>query len=332
MNIGVTCTLKSHVTAPHGAPEDALVEYDSDTTLTAVRQALERLGHTVRPLGYGRALLENLLARRPDLVFNFAEGVGGRSRAAQVPAVLEMLGVPYTHSDPLTLGVTQDKAMAKRIVASHGLATPRSQVIALDGTVDAALALRFPVIAKPLFEGSSMGIRRDSRVEAPDALARKVQHLLATYREPVLVEEFCPGPEFTVAVLGHERTARVLGVAGLRALRVPQERFVYSLEIKQSADWAAEVAIESPPPAPAETLAAVEALALHAYRALGCRDVGRVDIRLDADGKPCFLELNALPGLVPEWSDLAFIARGANLDYDGLIAAILEGARQRLGL
>ena len=128
MNIGITCTLKSHVTAPHGAPEDALVEYDSDTTLTAVRQALERLGHTVRPLGYGRALLENLLARRPDLVFNFAEGVGGRSRAAQVPAVLEMLGVPYTHSDPLTLGVTQDKAMAKRIVASHGLATPRSHV------------------------------------------------------------------------------------------------------------------------------------------------------------------------------------------------------------
>jgi D-alanine-D-alanine ligase len=331
LDIGVTCNLKRDVAPRPGQPEDALVEYDSDATLHAVLSAIEAAGHRARYLGYGEPLIDALRSARPQLVFNFAEGVGGRSRAAQVPALLEMLGVPYTHSDPLTLAVAQDKAVCKHVVRSHGVRTARFCVI--EEVADISLAdLRYPLFAKPVGEGSSMGIHEDARVEDARALEALVRRLIERYREPVLVEEFLPGAEFTVGILGTGPSARVLGTSSISPRRVSNERFVYSLSIKQLSDWREHVEIECPPRCDARTRDAVEQCALAAYRALGCRDVGRVDVRLDRDGEPSFIELNPLPGIAPGYSDLAMITEASGQTHPWLIRQIIDGARARLGL
>lgn len=328
MDIGICYTLKTDVPARLDAPDDALEEYDSEQTIDAIQRALEEDGHSVRRLGYGRAFLEGVLERRPALVFNVAEGVGSRSREAHVPAVLEMLGIPFTHSDPLTLSAAQDKAVAKRIVASFGCATPAFQVIERPEDLD-DVRLRYPLFAKPLCEGSSMGVHQDSRVEGPEELRERVAGLLEGYRQPVLVEEFCPGAEFTTAILGTGAGARVLGTRGVRRSQVAQDRFVYSLEIKRNDGLQAPDALGDYAPGLVEE---VESLALRSYRALGCRDVGRVDVRVDAAGVPRFLELNALPGLAPGWSDLSLIAAARGMDHASLIRAITGHARARYGL
>jgi D-alanine-D-alanine ligase len=270
-----------------------------------------------------------MLERPPQLVFNIAEGVGTRSREAHVPAVAEMLGVPITHSDPLTLAVALDKAMAKRVVMAAGVPTPRFAVVdrpaqALD------LPLTFPLLPKPLFEGSSMGVRKTSRALDARALKEQVEWLLADYRQPVLVEEFCPGPEFTVGVLGTDSGARVIGVMEIAPKRMKPEEFVYSLEVKRN--YQEEVEYRVPPPQPEALIRAAEDVALRAYRALGCRDVARVDLRTDAQGQPRFLEVNPLPGLNPVTGDLVILSERSGVPYVELINRIVDGARARSGL
>lgn len=326
LDIGIACDLKSDFAGQVDGPDDRLEEYDSTATVEAIAAALRALGHAPRILGGGRRFLERVLSRPPDLVFNIAEGFGTRSREAHVPAVCEMLGIPFTHSDPLTLAVTLDKAAAKRLVASAGGATPGFAVV--ESLEDlAGVSLPFPLIAKPLFEGSSMGIRRTSRVDDGRALRREVERLLEDYREPVLVEEFCPGAEITVGILGEGATARAIGAMEIVPRRGSRERFVYSLEVKR--DWRTEVEYHVPPRQPETTVRAVLDLALAAYRALGCRDVGRVDTRLAADGIPRFLEANPLPGLAPETGDLVILAERSGLSYEALIDRIVQGALAR---
>lgn len=331
MRVGIAFDLKSEVArrAPSGAPDDFLEEYDSPATIEAIEGALRGLGHTPVRLGGGRDFLERVLADAPDLVFNIAEGFGSRSREAHVPAVLEMLGVPYTHSDPLTLAVTLDKGVAKRLAASAGVRTPRFVVVS-EAAQAASLGLELPVIVKPLWEGSSKGIRNSSRITDPGALGPTVAKLLADYGEPVLVEEFCPGPEFTVGVVGTGRDARVLGALEIVPRRAKPEEFVYSLEVKRN--WEVEVEYHVPPRRPAEVVADVERVALDAYRALDCRDVGRVDVRLDRSGKASFLEVNPLPGIHPVTGDLCILARGRGVSYDRLIAEVVASARKRWGI
>lgn len=326
MDIGIAYDLKSDFADAAEGPEDRLEEYDSEATVDAIAEALRALGHAPRRLGGGRAFLERVLAAPPALVFNIAEGFGTRSREAHVPAVLEMLRIPCTHSDPLTLAVTLDKAIAKRIVASAGVPTPRFAVVEGPGP---APALDFPVIAKPLFEGSSMGIRDSSRCEDGASLRAQVDRLLGGYGQPVLVEEFCPGPEFTVGVLGTGAGARVIGIMEILPKRRPADRFIYSLEAKRN--YAEEVEYRVPPDRPPALLRKVEEAALGAHRVLGCRDVSRVDLRVGADGEPKFLEVNPLPGLNPVTGDLVILSGRSGLDYRGLIGAIVEGARARLG-
>lgn len=329
LDIGITCNLASEVTAREGQPEDALVEYDSERTLRAVERAIEQMGHRPRYLGYGEALIERLREKRPDLVFNFAEGIGGRSRSAHVPALLEMLGVPHTHSDALTLAVSQDKAVCKHVVRSHGIRTAPFVVIERVEQL-AGVSMEFPLFAKPVGEGSSMGITERAKVRDRAELVACVTALLERYREPVLVEAFLPGAEFTVGLLGTGPTARVLGASSLTPRRVSADEFVYSLAIKQLPDWSEHVSIECPPRADAATRAEVESVALDAYRALGCRDVGRVDVRLDGEGRAAFIELNPLPGIAPGYSDLAMITEAMGQSYDWLVAQIIEGALARL--
>jgi D-alanine-D-alanine ligase len=283
-------------------------------------------------LGDGRPLLERLLADPPEFVFNFAEGHGiARSREARVPAVLEMLGIPYSGSDPLTLAATLDKDCAKRLVASAGVAVPRGRVVLPGDDLDALRSLAgasglYPAIVKPAWEGSSKGIRGKCVVDTPDELADAAGILLAQ-RQPVLVEEFVPGEELTVGIVGND-PPEVVGI--LRVLpRQATERFVYSLEVKR--DWRRLVSYECPARLPAAQLRAVEEAALQAYRVLGCRDVSRVDLRL-RDGVPYFLEVNPLPGLNPETSDLVILARLAGWSYEKLIGSILNAALHRQGL
>jgi D-alanine-D-alanine ligase len=326
VDIGIAYDLRSDFRVAEGDPEDRLEEYDSEATVEAIAAALAANGHRPRPMGGGRRFLEEALRRPPDLVFNIAEGRGARSREAQVPAACEMLGIRCTHSDPLTLALTLDKAMAKKVVVADGVPTPRFALV--EAPDDPALArLAFPVIAKPNAEGSSMGIRRGSRVEAPADLRTLVAGLLRDYREPVLVEEFCPGAEFTVGILGTGPSASILGVMEVAPRRGRPEEFVYSLEVKRN--YLEEVEYFVPPRSAPALIARVRATALAAHRSLGCRDVARVDLRVGSDGEPKFLEVNPLPGLDPRSGDLPILAGRVGMPYEALIGRIVESALAR---
>jgi len=331
MRIGITYDLKSEQPLAADLPDDFQEEFDSPVTLEAIAAVLRGLGHEVDLLGDGKEMLARLLSDPPDLVFNFAEGQGiGRSREARVPAVLEMLDIPYTGSDPLTCAVTLDKDCAKRVVESAGVVCPRG--VLLRPGDDAAEVVRtdrafpgFPALVKPAWEGSSKGIRNKCLVESREELSEVVESLRRDHRQPILVEEFIAGEELTVGLIGNDDPL-VIGVMRVMPRQNP-ERFVYSLEVKR--DWEAQVRYECPPRLPAALLDAVCRSARQAYRVLGCRDVARVDFRV-RDGIPYFLEVNPLPGLNPHSSDLVFLARLSGWTYDQLIESILNATLDRL--
>lgn len=336
MKIGIAYDLKSDFAEAHGGgPEDALEEYDSPTTVAAIERALATRGHDVVRLGGRRNFITAVLETPPDLVFNISEGRGSRSREAHVPAVCEMLGIAYTHSDPLTMALSLDKGLAKRVVQSFGVPTPRFAVVETARDLE-RVALAYPLFAKPLFEGSSMGIRKNSKIEDASALRAKVGKLLDDYKEPVLVEEFCSGVEYTVAILGSGASARIVGVMEIIPKKIAVEDFVYSLEMKRSPDWQSEMEYVVPPRCGARGVAAIEAVALGAYRALGCRDIARVDVRASTrsarEGEPLFIEANPLPGIAPGWSDLALLWERVGRTYDDLVHSIVDEARARLAL
>jgi D-alanine-D-alanine ligase len=327
MKIGLAYNLAPEHPPEHGR-SDRFDEYDEPHTIERLQEVLEQLGHDVIGLGAGREFLDAVLSEPCDLVFNIAEGAGGRSREAHVPAVCELLEIPYTHSDPLTLAATLDKSVAKAVVAAAGINTPAHAVIErADETVD----LRFPVIAKPLAEGTRMGLRASSRAEDAAQLYTEAARLLADYEQPVLVEEFCTGAEFTVAVFGTGASAEALGVMEIApGPGQPIEHWVYTLAVKQLGPPA--LSYRTPPDRPAALIDETLALGLAAHRALRCRDVSRVDIRLDADGRPSFLESNPLPGLHEGFSDLLCLTDGYGISFEQVIDRILSSARQRLGL
>jgi D-alanine-D-alanine ligase len=334
MKVGLTYNLKSDAPSSPSPdlPDDLQEEFDSPVTIDALASVLSGLGHEVVRLGDGRALLERLLSDPPEFVFNMAEGEGvSRSREARVPAVLEMLGIPYTGSDPLTLAATLDKDCAKRLVRSAQVRVPAGAIVTAEHSFSeirtAASTLTFPVLVKPAWEGSSKGIRNRCLVRGADELVDVCTWLRRDHRQPILVEEFIAGDELTVGILGNA-PPQVLGV--MRVVpREPVAHFVYSLEVKR--DFRRLVEYQCPPPLPAPILRRVEEAALTAYGVLGCRDVTRVDFRL-RDGVPYFLEVNPLPGINPESSDLVIMATLRGWSYSQLIEAIWQAACLRHGL
>jgi len=330
MIIGITYDLKSTAPSAPDLPDDAQEEFDSPHTIDAIARVLRDLGHRVIKLGDGRDFLQQVLATPPDFVFNFAEGTGvSRSREARVPAVLDLLGIPYTGSDPLTMAVTLDKDCAKTLVAAAGVAVPRSVLLEPDQAVTpAALAdVPLPWVVKPAWEGSSKGIRSKCLVERAADLPDVVAGLRRDHRQPILVEEYIAGVELTVGIHGNT-PPQVLGVMGVVPVQAT-ERFIYSLEVKR--DYRRQVRYECPPAGvAAPQCAAVEGAALAAWRALGCRDIARVDFRL-RDGVPYFLEVNPLPGLNPDDSDLVILAQLAGWSYAQLIETIVNAALRRVG-
>lgn len=329
MKIGITYDLKADLPASDNLPDDIQEEFDSPVTIDAIVAALQSLGHEVERLGDGRELLERLLHQPPDFVFNIAEGHGiGRSREARVPAVLEMLGIPYTGSDPLALAVTLDKDCAKRLIQStRRVKVPRWTVWGPDEPLDeieTSTSLPWTAIVKPAWEGSSKGIRGKCVVDTPQELMEAIDNHRRAYRQPILVEEYIEGDELTVGIMGNS-PPQIIGV--MRVLPTQKEdRFIYSLEVKR--DYLQRVRYECPAKLPSGRLQAVEKAALDVYQALGCRDVARVDFRLK-EGTPYFLEVNPLPGLNPESSDLVILARLAGWSYEQLIERIVQAAVQR---
>ncbi|WP_439622660.1 D-alanine--D-alanine ligase family protein [Gemmata sp.] len=339
MRIGIAFDLKPTGPAPAGAPDDLHEEFDSPVTVRAVADVFRALGHTPVELGNGRPLIEALLKDPPDLVFNFAEGSGvSRSREARVPAVCEMLGIPYTGSDPLALAVALDKDMTRRVAESLGLTVPKGIVLSpppgeYDGDCAEFLpvleeaGLPLPVIAKPTCEGSSKGIRNRCLIRTAAEFGPTVVELWKNYQQPVLVEEFISGDEVTVGIIGND-PPEPLGI--MRVLpKTPGDHFVYSLEVKRN--WEESVEYEAPAELPPAVTRAVEADALAVFAGLGCRDVARADFRV-RDGVPYFLEINPLPGLNPESGDIVFLAYRLGLTYPQLVGMILDAAIKRYGL
>ena len=323
MNIGLVYDLRNEYLA-EGHPEEAVAEFDSESTIAALADAIRACGHEVDLIGRGRTLARRLSEGvRWDLVFTIAEGLDGRSREAQVPALLEMYGIPYTFSDPLACAVTLDKAVAKRLVLSHDLPTPRFCLVSRAADLD-NVRLEYPLFVKPVAEGTGKGIDRLSRVEHAEALREAVLPVLDRFRQPVLVEEYLPGREFTTGILGTGPDARVLGTMEIRVL-ANASAADYTFDVKEKC----ESCVSYTPLDHGPLREAVEALALNAYRALDCRDTGRVDVRLDRDARPAFMELNPLPGLHPTHSDLPMIATQEGMGYNELIDSIIASALRR---
>jgi len=319
--VGMTYDLRADHVAAGMDPEDA-AEFDSEITIGEIEKALWGLGLRVERIGHAKALCRRLVAGdRWDLVFNVCEGLHGRSREAQVPALLELFGIPYVFSDPLTCAVTLDKAIAKQLVRAAGLNTPPFHVVRTAADLG-ALDLPLPVFAKPLQEGTGKGIGPASRIDDAAVLRGRVLALLERHRQPVLVERYLPGREFTTGVVGTGDLARVVG---------SMEIFInpgvgdYGHQVKE--DWKLHCHYEPLLPGPLHD--EVHALALGSYRALECRDGGRVDIRLDWDGRPAFIEVNPLPGLNPHHSDLPMLARMHGMDFSALLEAIVASALLR---
>lgn len=304
-------------------------EYDTQETVDALLAAVEQAGHGAIPIEVDLDCLANLRRHRPDIAFNIAEGLPGPGREAQAPAMCEMAGVPHTGSGVLTLALGLNKAMTKRVLLQHGIATPAFRVIPPDTTASTA-GLRFPLFVKPVREGSSMGISPRSVVRTPEELAAQVNSIHAAYNQPALVEEFLEGREFTIGILGNAEPT-VLPITEINYAALPAGYPpVYTYQFKK--EWEDDRLYPCPAQVDGALERALKDTALATYRAVNCLDVGRVDLRLDAAGVPHVLEINPLPGMAPGFSDLPRQADAAGMTYPELVRTILDRAIARYGL
>src|SRR3954469_19960097 len=306
---------------------DAEAEYDAPETIESIRDALESYGHVVVPLEATADLPRQFMDTPVDLVFNIAEGVAGRNREAAVPALCELMGIPYTGSDAATLSIALDKALSKRVLMQHEILTAEFQVMET-GRERLSSKLKFPLIVKPNQEGSSKGVSASaSVVDDEEALRAIVKELIDRYRQPALIEAYIPGREFTVGLLG-DRRPRVLPPMEILFKDKTNERPVYDFQIKQ--EWEKHVAYQCPAQLSPAELKAIERVCRETFAALDCRDVARVDLRVKPNGDIYVIEVNPLPGLTPGYSDLCLIASAAGIEYRTLIGEILEGGLKRL--
>ncbi len=311
----------------HFATEDEEAEFAGRDTLLAIRDALIRAGADAVILEAGPGLPDDLRREKIRFVFNLAEGRGGRDREAQVPALLSLMGIPYSGADALVLSVTLDKDLCKRVAASYGIRTAPSLLVAPGGE-DGLPALEYPVIVKPNAEGSGKGITEKSVARNEEELRSMLKSLFASYPQQMLVEPYLPGREFTVGILGNGEDMRVFPPMEVVYRHPTQDEFfVYSYRIKK--DYRKHVDYVCPAEIPEEASRAMTDAAGTLYRALGCVDFARVDFRMDAQGRPCFLEMNPLPGLAPDYSDYPMAAEAVGYAYDDLIASIAECAAKR---
>ncbi len=313
---------------------DLYAEWDEPETIDAIEKALSGVGKVIR-LDADAEFPRKVVAARPDFVFNIAEGLYGVNREAHVPAICEFLGIPYHASDPLTLSLALHKGRTKEILAYHGV--PTAPFIVANSRADARnVNLPFPIFAKPALEGSSKGITTRSLCANRAKLVSVVGDLLDVYQEPVLIETYLPGQEFTVAIMGNGREARCLPLVGMKFDELPLNApAIYGYEAKwlwDTPDRPLEL-FECPARIDKELAREIRNVALASYRVLGCRDWARVDVRCDAAGRPLVIEVNPLPGILPNPKDNSCFpkaARAAGMSYDTLIQTVADIAWRRI--
>ena len=326
MLIGLTYDLRQEY-LDAGFTEDETAEFDRISTVEAIEAALRELGHTTDRIGHARQLISRLARGDEwDLVFNFAEGLCGIAREAQIPAILDVYGIPYTFSDPLVLAVTLHKGMTKTLVAAGGVPTPPFAVVERTSDIN-KVELPLPLFAKPVAEGTGKGVTPASKVKDRAALQQVCDDLLRKYEQPVLVETYLPAREFTVGITGTGEAACVVGTIEVILLS-QAEAEVYSYVNKERCEELVEYRYVRPDAD--EEVRTAEDVALKAWRLLGCRDGGRVDLRSDACGVPNFMEVNPLAGMHPEHSDLPILAAKAGVPYVELIRRIIDSASLRI--
>ena len=321
--IGLTYDLRDAWLAM-GYSEVETAEFDRADTIDSIENTLLELGYSVDRIGHVKQLAERLVkGDRWDMVFNICEGMHGIGREAQVPALLDAYQVPYVFSDTLTCALTLHKGFTKDVVRAAGVATPDYAMV-LDRNDIKNVRLAFPVFAKPVAEGTGKGISANSKITDAAQLKQVCESLLTEYGQPVLVERFLPGREFTVGILGTGRQAKALTTLEIELLEGADSE-VYSYRNKEECEELVHYRL-----LPAGKLRRdIETLCLQAWHALGCRDAGRIDVRLDENEKVHFLEVNPLAGIHPEHSDLPIMATMTGMDYNSLIGIIMKSAMQR---
>jgi len=326
MKIGLTYDLRDEY-LHLGYGEEETAEFDRISTVEAIETSLRRLGHTTDRIGHTWNLMARLVAgERWDLVFNIAEGLRGIGREAQVPCILDVHGIPYTFSDPLVMALSLHKGMTKRVLRDGGLPTPPFAEVVRLADLD-GLDLQYPLFAKPVAEGTGKGIDGASVLRTRTDLRERCGDLLERFRQPVLVEEFLPGREFTVGIVGTGDRAAAVGTLEI-VLLAGAEADAYGYVNKENCEELVEyrpVRADRDP-----QVRQAEATALAAWQLLGCRDAGRIDLRCDGAGVPQLIELNPLAGLHPEHSDLPMICTAVGIPYDELIRRIVESAAVRV--
>lgn len=332
--IGITFNMKRQ--APGGEPDDLYAEFDDPETVEAIRAAIVSAGYETVLIEADDDLVENLKHARPDLVFNIAEGLHGDARESQVPAVLDMLRIPYSGSGVLTQALTLNKARKKEVLLHNGVPTPGFRLFSSPREVNGH-GLRFPLIVKPNAEGSSKGITNDSLVFDDGSLRRQVARIVTDYNQPALVEEYMDGREFTVGLIGNGHP-RVLPIVEITYDHLPEgvHRFD-SFEAKWEYDSPERNVdpLRCPAPVNDELRRRIEEVALATYRVLGCVDLCRIDLRLDRDGEPNVLDVNALPGLIPDPRENSRFPRAcftAGMTYDQMVLEVLHTAMRRHGM
>jgi D-alanine-D-alanine ligase len=344
--VAVLANIKDDLTVkPEGVPPDAFADFDHIETIDAIRAALETDGHETTFIQADTDLPYALKEDRPDICFNIAEGLGGDAREAQVPALLEMLSIPYTGSRVLTNGISLDKTLTKRIWRDRRLPVAPFQEFNI-GDEPLRPELNFPLFVKPAREGTGMGVDTKAIVKNEKELRERTQYIINTYQQPALVETFLPGREFTVGVLGrpdaklysrHPEWYEKDGFHRLPILELDSSRSV-TPNVYSQASKSKEVGEEGAPDyvCPAnldpELEKKLKHFALRAHQLLYALDVSRTDIRLDEEGNPRLLEINTLPGLTPNYSDLCLQAKAEGIRYEDLILEILYLGASRWGM
>lgn len=331
MRIGITYNLSTEAATAQGIPSDRADEFDSLETVQNIEKGIIAAGHEPVRLGFGLDAISRLKRQPVDLVFNIAEGLYGRARESQMPAILDMMGIPYTFSDTLALSLALDKTVTKQVLMQNGINTPAFWSVDNPVQVETIIqsgSPRYPLFVKPSREGSSMGINDNSRVTCDDELRNQVGELLAAYPgSSILIEEFLPGREVTVGVVGN-REPEVLGVMSFKLLSGTEKDFFYTPEIKHH--WEKYLVPECPADLTADEYQKVRDLAVNVFKALHCRDCARIDMRFDANGEPSFMEINPLAGLTKGKSDIPVMAELMGLSYEDLIGRIIQAAVERI--
>lgn len=325
--VGLTFDLKTDYEFKAGDPPDANAEFDHPDTINVIADAIKSQGFRVQKIGNVSNLLEKINNLNVDIVFNISEGISGRNRESQVPLLLEMAGVPYVGADALTLALTLDKIMAKKVFIADGIPTPKFlEIKSIDSLMDSD-HLKYPLIVKPRFEGSSKGLNENSRVENMEDLKKQAEYIITTYKQPALIEEFISGQEFTVALIGNDEL-EVMPVVQIKIdgrLKLNDKFYTFARITSNRLEYVCPAHISQ------ELNKKLIELAKKTYNAVECRDFGRVDFRVDKENNPYVLEINPLPSLSVE-DVFSLLAKQINVPYEQLIGKILKSALKRYNL